>query len=169
MPKSAQRKGLMKRIVVGAVLALGALVTMTSPAMATTTTVYSWGTVGQHGGSAEIGSSPVPISLPGPASQVVGTNSASYALVQGAVYAWGKGGVGELGNGANHDSITKPVKVLFPPGVTISAIANPGSLRLRLSLSIRRGMRGVGGANSIRAVVSRQHHLVQHATRDSIA
>jgi alpha-tubulin suppressor-like RCC1 family protein len=68
---------------------------------------------------------PVPVHLP--AGAVVKATArggyTAYALTSaGTVYAWGYGTYGELGNGSDTTSAL-PVKVSFPPGTVITAIA----------------------------------------------
>ncbi|MGA2321029.1 MAG: hypothetical protein ABSG95_09870 [Solirubrobacteraceae bacterium] len=62
--------------------------------------------------------------MPGLANGVVAiaaSDSASYVLISGSVYAWGGGGGGQLGDSRSESSPT-PVKVMFPAGVSIVAI-----------------------------------------------
>lgn len=81
---------------------------------------------GQLGDGQDAGSLvPVPVHLP--AGTVVSATARSgytaYALTSsGAVYAWGYGTFGELGNGSGNSSAL-PVKVSFPSGTVITAIA----------------------------------------------
>ena len=58
--------------------------------------------------------------------QIATSNSDGYALTSsGAVWAWGAGHYGELGDGSSRLSETRAVKVAFPPGVRIVRLANP--------------------------------------------
>jgi len=67
--------------------------------------------------------SPTPISLPAAVTEVASSNSTQYALLaNGAVYAWGLGGDGQLGDGGTADSFTTPVEVDFPTGVKIASL-----------------------------------------------
>ncbi|MBV8462813.1 MAG: hypothetical protein JO368_05940, partial [Acidimicrobiales bacterium] len=64
-------------------------------------TVDHWGAY-ISGGQADQDplSTPTPITLPGQVVQVASSNAANYALLStGAVYAWGIGDNGELGDG----------------------------------------------------------------------
>ncbi len=102
----------------GSVLALG-LVTALIGAAALPATVAG-ATVGAGTSVAHWGSffgdgsadndqlmSPTDVALPGPVAQVATSNSTQYALLtDGAVYAWGLGTEGELGDGATTNSFT---------------------------------------------------------------
>jgi alpha-tubulin suppressor-like RCC1 family protein len=58
--------------------------------------------------------------------QIATSNSDGYALgSNGTVWAWGVNSYGELGSGRLTPYETKAVKVDFPAGVTIVALANP--------------------------------------------
>jgi alpha-tubulin suppressor-like RCC1 family protein len=74
---------------------------------------------------------PVPVAAHLPAGTVVTATATggidTYALTSsGAVYAWGYGGDGELGNGTTASISALPVKVSIPPGTVITAIAAAG-------------------------------------------
>lgn len=90
----------------------------------TTSVVERWGTFfDDKNGSAGTAARPVTITLPGIVAQVASSNSSEYALLtNGSLYAWGLGGDGELGNGQDASSLTRAVKVDFPPGVKIASI-----------------------------------------------
>src|SRR5262249_44534532 len=65
--------------------------------------------------------SPVPLALPGKVVSVGTSNSTQYALLaNGAVYAWGLGTQGQLGDGQLRNSFGTPVRVRFPAGVRIA-------------------------------------------------
>jgi alpha-tubulin suppressor-like RCC1 family protein len=58
--------------------------------------------------------------------QIATSNSDGYALTSsGSVWAWGVASYGELGNGTHPAYSTRAVKVDFPAGVKITALANP--------------------------------------------
>jgi alpha-tubulin suppressor-like RCC1 family protein len=62
----------------------------------------------------------------GVVTQVATSNSTGYALtVGGAVYAWGAGSQGELGNATRTRLARRAVRVHFPAGVRISELPNP--------------------------------------------
>jgi alpha-tubulin suppressor-like RCC1 family protein len=94
----------------------------------TSTEVYSFGVVGGDGKMRELEHEvPTPVvGLPGDVVQVATSNSDGYALTtNGSVWAWGAGGLGELGDGARPRFVGLPVEVRFPPGVKITSLANP--------------------------------------------
>jgi alpha-tubulin suppressor-like RCC1 family protein len=87
------------------------------------TTIEHWGVYNSHGKQIGYSLLPVVLTLPAPVAEIGSSNSTQYALLtNGAVYAWGQGGDGQLGNGGTSNSIT-PVKVQFPAGVKIATIA----------------------------------------------
>ncbi len=86
--------------------------------------VMRWGTYFGGGGEGGGFTQPLPTDVPGLEEGVVAlaaSNSASYALKDGAVFAFGDGGGDELGDGTEKDA-TAPVRVSFPAGVSIVAI-----------------------------------------------
>jgi alpha-tubulin suppressor-like RCC1 family protein len=87
-------------------------------------TVRHWGSFfDDSNANADTQARPVTITLPGTVTQVGSSNAAQYALLSdGSLWAWGLGGQGELGNGLLTTSFTRPVRVLFPPGVKIAWI-----------------------------------------------
>ena len=105
--------------------------------------VYQWGQFG--GGGPRLGTGPeralrgspdgvgpvqwaptVVRGLSGTIVQIATSNSDSYALTAGgAVYAWGAGAQGELGNGTLPQVSMHAVRVDLPPGVRIRALSNP--------------------------------------------
>jgi len=92
---------------------------------AATTEVEHWGTFfGAKGGvNYDTSAAPVAVTLPGPVAEIGTSNSTEYALLtDGRLYAWGLGTVGELGDGGNSNSFTRPVLVRFPRGVKIASI-----------------------------------------------
>ena len=100
-------------------LALGAPAALAQSAAGTSVTF--WGT---FAGSNLEHSSPVTVSLPVPVAEVATSNSAVYALLaNGSVYAWGMGTYGQLGDGGTANSLTTPVQVEFPAGVTIVSLS----------------------------------------------
>jgi alpha-tubulin suppressor-like RCC1 family protein len=64
--------------------------------------------------------------ISGEVVQIATSNSDGYALTSsGAVWAWGVGNYGELGDGKTPSYKTRAVKVEFPTGVKIASLANP--------------------------------------------
>jgi alpha-tubulin suppressor-like RCC1 family protein len=87
--------------------------------------VEHWGTFfgGTKGVNYDTRTVPTKITLPGLVAQIATSNSSEYALLtNGALYAWGLGGQGELGDGKRANSFTQPVRVRFPKGVKIASI-----------------------------------------------
>jgi alpha-tubulin suppressor-like RCC1 family protein len=70
---------------------------------------------------------PTPVAgIKGAITSIATSNSDSYALTaRGAVYAWGHGSQGELGNGTHPVSQASAVRVHFPAGVKIAQLPNP--------------------------------------------
>jgi alpha-tubulin suppressor-like RCC1 family protein len=96
-----------------AVLTVGSASAQVSPDAGAGGTVEHWG----HGVD-----TPSAEDLPGTVAEVGSNNGAEYALLtNGALYAWGFGAHGELGDGSTSDSAT-PVQVKFPAGVTIASV-----------------------------------------------
>jgi alpha-tubulin suppressor-like RCC1 family protein len=102
--------------------AVACLATTGAPARAASGgTAEHWGAYGTSGKQYDILLSPTAISLPAPAVQIASSNSTEYALLgNGAVYAWGLGTHGQLGNGQAKSSPSTAVKVKFPSGVKIA-------------------------------------------------
>jgi alpha-tubulin suppressor-like RCC1 family protein len=102
--------------------------------------VLAWGDnqLGELGnGTMTSSDTPVNVSLPSgvKVTQVAAGGATGYALTSvGAVYAWGYGGGGTLGDGGTTSSET-PVKVSLPAGVTVTQIASNGSFALALASS----------------------------------
>jgi alpha-tubulin suppressor-like RCC1 family protein len=92
--------------------------------------VYSFGVVGTGFGPKilRLGHAvPVKVQgLPPDIVQIATSNSDTYALsATGAVWAFGAGSTGELGNGTTTSFTSVPVKVHLPLGVRIASLANP--------------------------------------------
>jgi hypothetical protein len=91
-------------------------------------TVYRFGVVGNQGKIAQLElSTPAAVSgITGDVVQIATSNSDSYARTStGQVWAWGVASYGELGDGQTAPYTTRAVRVDFPPGVKIVALANP--------------------------------------------
>ncbi len=89
-----------------------------------TSTAEHWGAF-FGGGKGYFGqaAAPVVVTLPGTVAKVASSNSTEYALLtNGALYAWGLGTQGQLGDGGYESSFTSPVRVRFPAGVKIASI-----------------------------------------------
>ena len=90
--------------------------------------VYRFGVVGNRGKIAqlELDKPTVVNGISGRVVQIATSNSDGYALTSnGAVWAWGVGSYGELGNGKTPAYDTNAVQVDFPAGIKISSLANP--------------------------------------------
>ncbi len=91
--------------------------------------LYAWG----YGGYGELGNgttsqqtTPVTVSFPNgvtPTAIAAGVDTAYAIGSDGNLYAWGAGGVSQLGNGTTTAQQTIPVTVSLPNGVTPTAIA----------------------------------------------
>jgi len=93
-----------------------------------TTAVYRFGVVGNQGKIAplERATPTVVAGISGKVIQIATSNSDGYALTSsGAVWAWGVGSDGELGDGTTSAYVTHAVRVSFPAGVRIVALPNP--------------------------------------------
>jgi alpha-tubulin suppressor-like RCC1 family protein len=91
-------------------------------------TVYRFGVVGNQGKIALLElSTPAAVGgITGDVVQIATSNSDGYALTSsGEVWAWGVASYGELGDGQTAPYSTRAVRVGFPAGVTIVALANP--------------------------------------------
>ena len=90
--------------------------------------VYHFGVVGNRGKIAQLerGRPTVVVGIEGVIVQIATSNSDGYALSSnGTVWAWGVNSYGELGDGQLTPYETEAVKVDFPVGVKITALANP--------------------------------------------
>src|SRR5580704_15433259 len=86
----------------------------------TISTVDYWGTFyGQaRPGGDHTHLRPMAVTVPGRITEIGTSNSTDYALLaNGALYAWGQGSHGQLGDGRLGDSFDRPVRVRFPAGV----------------------------------------------------
>lgn len=125
--------GLGAAIVAGAALVLAACgsaspSTSTHGASKSRSTVYRWGVVGNKGAISELqlDRPSVIAGIRGEVVQIATSNSDGYALTAGgAVYGWGVNSDGELGDGQLTPYETTAVRVRFPAGVRITALADP--------------------------------------------
>jgi alpha-tubulin suppressor-like RCC1 family protein len=88
-------------------------------------TVKHWGSFfgGIKGRNYDLETSPAALTVAGTVAEIGSSNSTEYALLtDGALYAWGLGTQGELGDGRLSSSFGRPVRVRFPAGVTIASI-----------------------------------------------
>ena len=109
-------------------LALAACATANTSVSAPSTRVYRFGVVGNRGKIAqlELDTPTVVGGIRGKVVQIATSNSDGYALTSsGAVWAWGVGSYGELGNGKMPPYDTRAVQVEFRAGVKIASLANP--------------------------------------------
>jgi alpha-tubulin suppressor-like RCC1 family protein len=98
------------------------------PTSPSSTLVYRFGVVGNRGKIAQLErrTPTVVAGIAGEVVQIATSNSDGYALTSnGSVWAWGVGSYGELGDGKTVAYDTRAVKVAFPAGVKIHALANP--------------------------------------------
>jgi len=99
-----------------------------SPRPSPSTVLYRFGVVGNRGKIAQLerATPTVVAGITGEVVQIATSNSDGYALTSsGSVWAWGVGSYGELGDGTTVPYDTRAVKVAFPAGVKIHALANP--------------------------------------------
>jgi len=105
---------------------LAAQRTTAAPLRGNSAPVYSWGVPdGQAGINAGLQhGTPTPVfGIREPVIQIATSNSDSYALTSaGAVWAWGAGAHGELGDGQDTPFVSRPVQVSFPSGVIIVSL-----------------------------------------------
>jgi alpha-tubulin suppressor-like RCC1 family protein len=112
-------------------------------AAATTGAVEAWGRFGGAGGRGRakatsdgtgggtgvgpVRAEPAPVDgVQGVVQQISTSNSDGYALTgAGAVYAWGAGRQGELGDGSTPELAKTAVRVQFPAGVKIASLPDP--------------------------------------------
>jgi alpha-tubulin suppressor-like RCC1 family protein len=90
--------------------------------------VYQFGVVGNSGKIAQLEhTTPTVVAgISGEVVQIATSNSDGYALTSnGDVWAWGVNVYGEVGDGTTSPYVTQAVKVVFPAGVVIAALANP--------------------------------------------
>jgi alpha-tubulin suppressor-like RCC1 family protein len=115
-----------------------------SVALGSSGKVWTWGlnNLGQLGdGNTHNSDTPVHVSLPGPVDEIfaggwsVSTGHDLALLDNGSVYAWGNDSDGQLGNDRKNPYSDTPVKVLFPSGVAIEAVAAGGCSSYALDTS----------------------------------
>lgn len=146
------KKKMMTRL--AALCATGSAVTIGAlPVGAQTTqTVYSWGQFGEAAAGPSNPIQPTPTAIvgaPDNITQVVATNSATYMLTaSGDVWAFGANSFGELGNGTTTSSLTTPVQVQFPAGVTIASLPSPGPFATMLAIDTNGNIWGWGADNN---------------------
>jgi alpha-tubulin suppressor-like RCC1 family protein len=116
-----------RRVLVSCITGITAAVLVTASASAGTTqrcTVRGWGML-TGGKPFPRRLSPTSVSIPDsfPVVQVGSSNSTEYALLaDGTLWAWGVGTHGQLGDGADRNSLSTPVRVKFPAGVSVAYI-----------------------------------------------
>ncbi len=111
------------------------------------TPVYRFGVVGNRGKivQLELDRPTVVTGISGKVVQIATSNSDGYALTSsGAVWAWGVGNYGELGDGKTPPYETRAVKVEFPAGVKIASLANPMPFDGALAIDSQRPRVGMG-------------------------
>jgi alpha-tubulin suppressor-like RCC1 family protein len=111
----------MKRLMAVLAPLTGLLVLAGNAGALTTPTAEYWGIA--DGGVFTV-PTPTPVPVQGHIMQVATSNGAWYALKHnGAVWAWGAGQHGQLGDGQLTNTL-RPVKVAFPTGVKIAFLAD---------------------------------------------
>lgn len=99
--------------------------------------------------------------IQGKVIQVAISNSDGYALTAaGAVFAWGAGGRGELGDGQRSRFAIRAVRVRFPAGVKIVSLPNPMPFDGALALDSHGHAWGWGLNRSADLCLSRRLELV---------
>jgi alpha-tubulin suppressor-like RCC1 family protein len=109
--------------------------------------VYRFGVVGNRGKIAqlELDKPTVVTGISGKVVQIATSNSDGYALTSnGAVWAWGVGSYGELGDGKTPAYVTTAVQVDFARGIKISSLANPMPFDGALAIDTRGDVWGWG-------------------------
>jgi len=77
----------------------------------------------QNNADRDLTSQPQSLTFAAPVVQLGTSNSTQYALLADrTLWAWGQGTNGQLGNGADENSLTTPVQVQFPPGVLVASL-----------------------------------------------
>lgn len=123
-PLRPGRLGVPALVVAGALALAACGGTRPSPG----TVVYRFGVVGNQGKIARLerGTPTIVEGIRGEVVQIASSNSDGYARTSnGAVWAWGVGSYGELGDGGTVPYDTRAVRVDFPAGVRIATLANP--------------------------------------------
>jgi alpha-tubulin suppressor-like RCC1 family protein len=111
------------------------------------TVVYRFGVVGNRGKIAQLErvTPTVVAGIKGNVVQIATSNSDGYALTSnGAVWAWGVGSYGELGDGKTPAYVTTAVQVDFARGIKISSLANPMPFDGALAIDTRGDVWGWG-------------------------
>ena len=134
-------------LILVAILVLAACGSATTSVRAPRTPVYRFGVVGNRGKIAqlELDTPTVVAGIRGKVVQIATSNSDGYALTSsGAVWAWGVGSYGELGDGKTPPFDTVAVQVEFPAGVKIATLANPMPFDGALAIDLRGHVWGWG-------------------------
>ncbi len=139
--------------------------------------VYDWGSFGGQGlhgritamtsapaqgaGGGRLKSRPMPVAgINGRIRQIASSNSDGYALTtRGAVYAWGTGDEGELGNGTMESQSLTAVRVHFPAGVRIAALPNPMPFDSGMAIDTRGRVWGWGNDENQQFCLRRAAYL----------
>ncbi len=110
---------------IAAALTLVVVLSVSTMASAQPSNVYMWGIVSTK--CCAQYDAPTPVNgIPNAVVQVVASNSDVYALDStGAVWAWGQGSRGELGNGTLPEYTNRPARVELPTGVVITSLPDP--------------------------------------------